>query len=94
MIVLLDVKVFFQVLEGVPPGWCPGLARWWEGGVVGLAYRTTPRRLGKVLGSFTCTYSLYDIIVLETELTAVAEYVDELVALFVAVAVTIPAGVL
>jgi acylaminoacyl-peptidase len=36
------------VLEGAPEGWCPGLARWWRGGVVGVAYRTTPRRLGKV----------------------------------------------
>ena len=48
--VMMIVDLPLQVLDGVPPGWCPGLAKWWEGGVVGLAYRTTPRRLGKVLG--------------------------------------------
>ncbi len=36
-----------QVLSGVPEGWSPGLVKPWEGGVVGVAYRTTPRRLGK-----------------------------------------------
>eukprot|EP00092_Neocalanus_flemingeri_P040427 GFUD01044028.1.p1 GENE.GFUD01044028.1~~GFUD01044028.1.p1 ORF type:complete len:711 (-),score=264.14 GFUD01044028.1:62-2194(-) len=37
-----------EVLSGVPAGWSPGLVRWWAGGVVGVAYRTSPRRLGKV----------------------------------------------
>ncbi len=35
------------MLSGVPEGWSPGLVKPWEGGVVGVAYRTTPRRLGK-----------------------------------------------
>ena len=34
-------------MAGVPDGWSPGLVRRWEGGVVGVAYRNTPRRLGK-----------------------------------------------
>ena len=33
---------------GVPAGWSPGLVRPWAGGLVGVAYRTTPRKLGKV----------------------------------------------
>jgi len=52
VIVVLDLTeeqpVKVQVLSGVPEGWSPGLVRWWMGGVVGVAYRTTPRRLGKV----------------------------------------------
>jgi acylaminoacyl-peptidase len=52
VIVVLDLQteqpVTAQVLGGVPDGWSPGLVRWWAGGVVGVAYRTTPRRLGKV----------------------------------------------
>ena len=53
---------WYQVLDGVPEGWCPALAVWWSGGVAGVAYRfllfdigfksigfrSTPRRLGKV----------------------------------------------
>ena len=38
----------FQVLDGVPEGYCPGLVRYWAGGVIGVAYKTNPRRLGKV----------------------------------------------
>merc|ERR1719474_496398 len=37
-----------MVLDGVPEGYCPGLVRYWAGGVIGVAYRTNPRRLGKV----------------------------------------------
>jgi len=52
VIVVLDLTeeqpVKAQVLSGVPEGWSPGLVKWWAGGVVGVAYRTTPRRLGKV----------------------------------------------
>jgi len=52
VIVMLDLKgeqpVDAKVLDGVPDGWSPGLVKWWAGGVVGVAYRTTPRRLGKV----------------------------------------------
>jgi len=52
VIVILDLEseqpVKCQVLAGVPEGWSPGLVKWWEGGVVGVAYRTSPRRLGKV----------------------------------------------
>ena len=33
---------------GVPAGWSPGLVRPWAGGLVGVAYTTTPRKLGKV----------------------------------------------
>jgi len=52
VIVCLDINkeqpVNCKVLDGVPENYSPGLIRWWEGGVVGLAYRTSPRRLGKV----------------------------------------------
>jgi len=37
-----------KVLEGVPSGWSPGLVKWMGDGLVGVAYRTEPRRLGKV----------------------------------------------
>ena len=52
VIVMLDLEseqpVKARVMGGVPSGWSPGLVRWWAGGVVGVAYRTSPRRLGKV----------------------------------------------
>lgn len=52
VIVVLDVTkdqpADVRVLAGVPAGWSPGLVRWWQGGVVGVAYKTEPRRLGKV----------------------------------------------
>jgi len=51
-LVVLDLAseqpVVAKVLDGVPEGWCPALAVWWSGGVAGVAYRSTPRRLGKV----------------------------------------------
>jgi len=51
-LVLLDLAseqpVVAKVLDGVPEGWCPALAVFWSGGVAGVAYRSTPRRLGKV----------------------------------------------
>ena len=30
------------------PDWSPGLVKQWAGGLVGVAYRTSPRKLGKV----------------------------------------------
>jgi len=52
VIVCLDLTseqpVSCKILEGVPDNYSPGLIRWWEGGVAGAAYRTSPRRLGKV----------------------------------------------
>ena len=37
-----------RILEGVPSGWSPGLVKWVGSGLVGVAYRTEPRRLGKI----------------------------------------------
>ena len=52
VIVKLDLgseqPVGCEVVKGVDPDYSPGLVRPWQGGLVGVAYRTTPRRLGKV----------------------------------------------
>ena len=37
-----------RVVAGVPTEYCPGLVRWWQGGLVGVAYKATPRKLGKI----------------------------------------------
>ena len=43
-----EQPVSCEVVRGVEPNYSPGLVRPWEGGLVGVAYRTSPRRLGKV----------------------------------------------
>ena len=52
VIVKLDLSseqpVSCEVVAGVAPDYSPGLVRPWAGGLVGVAYRTTPRRLGKI----------------------------------------------
>ena len=52
VIVRLDLSseqpVRCEVVKGVDPDYSPGLVRPWLGGLVGVAYRTSPRRLGKI----------------------------------------------
>ena len=52
VIVKLDLgseqPVRCEVVKGVDSDYSPGLVRPWAGGLVGVAYRNTPRRLGKV----------------------------------------------
>ena len=52
VIVKLDLSseqpVSCEVVAGVAQDYSPGLVRPWAGGLVGVGYRTTPRRLGKV----------------------------------------------
>ena len=43
-----EQPVTCNIVPGVPDGYSPGLVRPWAGGLVGVAYRTTPRKLGKV----------------------------------------------
>ena len=43
-----EQPVSCEVVKGVESDYSPGLVRPWAGGLVGVAYRTTPRRLGKV----------------------------------------------
>jgi len=52
VVALLDLEsvqpATIKILEGIPEGWSPGLVRFWKSGIVGVAYRTTPRKLGKI----------------------------------------------
>jgi len=52
VIALLDLNTIqpaaIKILEGVPEGWSPAKVQFWQSGIVGLAYRTTPRKLGKI----------------------------------------------
>ena len=43
-----EQPVSCNIVPGIPDGYSPGLIKHWEGGLVGVAFRTTPRKLGKV----------------------------------------------
>ena len=37
-----------KIIDSVPENWSPGLVKFWNSGIVGVAYRSSPRKLGKI----------------------------------------------
>ena len=52
IVILFFFYIFYfvyQIFDQVPSDLCPGKSVFWQGGIVGIAYRNQPRKLGKVL---------------------------------------------